>query len=80
MASSSTTASFHIFDQVLNISFLLEKKKKKKNSGMNHYLGLRTWDEVITVMSNALTPERGNVLMQGNASATGRVETLISQR
>lgn len=34
---------------------------------MNHYLRSHTCDKVITVMSNALTPEQGNVLMQRNA-------------
>lgn len=46
---------------------------------MNHYLRLQTWDKVITAMSNMLTPELGNVLMQGKAAATGRFQTLISE-
>lgn len=37
------------------------------NRHMNHYLRSHTCDKVITVMSNALTPEQGNVLMQRNA-------------
>lgn len=71
MPSSGATDSFHIpfFDQLLNISFLLEKKM---NRHVNHYLRLHTWDKVIRVMSNMLTPEQGNVLMQRDASATGR--------